>query len=178
MDRKDIEDKAIETLEKVKYKDVSDSIDVIDVAKKLGFVVGNAVLDNNEDGFIVIKEGADNILGIKTDKLIGVNAKKDLAWKRFIIAHEIGHYVLHYDREKDSGMYAHREHKKGKSELENEADFFAVNLLMPRDKFMNKYTELKDKDLSNEDMVVLLASKFMVTQPMVKRRLEELEIVA
>lgn len=170
--------KANQTLENVGYKDISDSIDVIDVAKKLGFVVGNAGLDNNEDGFILIKEGADNILGIKTDKLIGVNAVQNLAWKRFIIAHEIGHYVLHYDKERDRGMYAHREHKKGKSEMENEADFFAANLLMPRVKFMDKYKELKGKGLSNEELIVLLASKFMVTQPMVERRFKELGLVA
>lgn len=105
---------------------MADSIDVIEVAKKLGFVVGNAGLSEDVDGFIIVDENKGNILGIDTNKLIGVNASKELAWKRFIIAHEIGHYILHYDKEKDNGMYAHREHKKGKNEIENEADFLLL----------------------------------------------------
>lgn len=174
MDREKIERKAEETLNHVNYADVADSIDVIEVAKKLGFVVGNAGLSEDVDGFIIVDENKGNILGIDTNKLIGVNASKELAWKRFIIAHEIGHYILHYDKEKDNGMYAHREHKKGKNEIENEADFFAANLLMPRKKFRNKYNELKKKDLSTDEIILLLADKFTVTQPMTKRRFEEL----
>ena len=176
MDREKIERKAEETLNDVNYADVADSIDVIEVAKKLGFVVGNAGLSEDVDGFIIVDENKGNILGIDTNKLIGVNASKELAWKRFIIAHEIGHYVLHYDKEKDNGMYAHREHKKGKNEIENEADFFAANLLMPRKKFIDKYKELKEKDLSIDEMILLLANKFTVTQLMTKRRFEELGI--
>ena len=81
---------------------------------------------------------------------------------------------MQYDKEKDNGMYAHREHKKGKNEIENEADFFAANLLMPRKKFKNKYNELKKKDLSTDEIILLLADKFTVTQLMTKRRFEEL----
>lgn len=174
MDRERIEKKAEETLNNINYADSTDSIDVIEVAKKLGFVVGNAGLSEDVDGFIIVDENESNILGIDTNKLIGVNASKELAWKRFIIAHEIGHYMLHYDKEKDNGMYAHREHKKGKNEIENEADFFAANLLMPRKKFIDKYKELKEKDLSIDEMILLLANKFTVTQLMTKRRFEEL----
>lgn len=177
MDKNMIERKAEETLAKVKYSDNADSIDVISIAKKLGFVVANAGLNEDMDGFIIVEEGNDNILGIQTDKLIGVNASKDLNWKRFTIAHEIGHYILHYDRDKDNGMYAHREHVKGKNDAENEADYFAANLLMPKEKFMNKYNELKEKNLSIEEMVVLLADKFVVTQPTTRRRFEELGLI-
>lgn len=177
IDEEYIEKKTIDTLNNVKYNDSADYIDVIDVAKKLGFVVGNAGLERDVDGFILIKEGADNILGIKTDKLIGVNATQELAWKRFIIAHEIGHYILHYNKQKDRGMYAHRDHKKGKDHVENEADFFAANLLMPRNKFMEKYRQLEQKHLSREDMIILLANKFIVTRDMVERRCEELGLI-
>lgn len=176
MDKERIEREAEETLNHIHYADVTDSIDVIDVAKKLGFVVGNAGLSEDVDGFIIVDENKNNILGIDTNKLIGVNASKELAWKRFIIAHEIGHYILHYNKEKDNGMYAHREHKKGKNEIENEADFFAANLLMPREKFIDKYKELKQKKLSTDEMILLLADKFAVTLPMTRRRFKELEL--
>lgn len=173
----EIEKRANSILESVNYIDNKDSIDVVEVAKKLGFVVGNAGLEDDIDGFIIVEEGKPHILNINTDKLIGVNALKELPWKRFIVAHEIGHYVLHYDRLKDNGMFAHREHRKGKSEKENEADFFAANLLMPRKKFMDKYNELQEKGLSLDDMILLMADKFLVTQPMARRRFEELGII-
>lgn len=176
MDKAMIERKAAETLEKVNYNDSADSIDVIEVAKKLGFVVGIASVSDDMDGFIIVEEGKEEILGVSTDKLIGVNVSKELEWKRFIVAHEIGHYVLHYNRDADHGMYAHREHRKGKNERENEADFFAANLLMPRERFLKKYNELNQKELSYNDLVILLANKFVVTQNMTKRRFQELGI--
>lgn len=174
MAKTNIEAKAIELMEKVNYVDDSDAIDVIQIAKKAGFAVGNAVLDDEEDGFIIVKEGAKEILGIHTDKLIGVNSARTLEWKRFIIAHELAHYVLHYGSENHNGMYAHREHKKGKSVAENDADFFAANLLMPRKKFLNTYNELKNKKLDFDEIVILLSSKFVVTSKTVERRIEEL----
>lgn len=101
-----------------------------------------------------------------------------MEWKRFIIAHEIAHYILHYSAAKTKGIYAHRDHKKGKNESENEADFFAANLLMPRKKFLEKYNELTEKKLQQEEVVLLLAKKFQVTQKMVERRIEELSLHA
>ena len=141
MDKALIEKKVGELFERIGYDGDREEIDIIQIAKKLGFAVGNALLDNDDDGFIIVQEGVDNILGIKTDKLIGVNSKRTLEWKRFIIAHEIAHYILHYSNEKRNGMYAHRDHKKGKNDLENDADYFAASLLMTRDKFTKKYIE-------------------------------------
>ena len=177
MDEAMIEKAALDTIKEVDYVDNGDSIDIIQIAKRLGFVVGNAFLnDDDDDGFIVVDEGKEEIFGIKTDKLIGVNSSKSLEWKRFIIAHEIGHYKLHYSLERDGGIYAHRDHKKGKNNIENEADFFAANILMPREKFSRMYSELKEKKLTQEDIAMILAKKFVVTQVMASRRIGELRL--
>lgn len=177
MERKNIEEKALEFMKQTGYdKDESVAVDVIDVAKRAGFAVGNAMLDDDEDGFIIVQEGAKEILGIHTDKLIGVNSRRTVEWKRFIIAHELAHYALHYENERHNGMYAHREHIKGKSDEENDADFFAANLLMPREKFLNVFEDLKNKELEFDEIVLLLSDKFIVTSRMVERRIEELEL--
>ncbi len=177
MDEAMIEKVALDTIKEVDYIDNGDSIDIIQIAKRLGFVVGNAFLnDDDDDGFIVVDEGKEEIFGIKTDKLIGVNSSKSLEWKRFIIAHEIGHYKLHYSMERDGGIYAHRDHKKGKNIIENEADFFAANILMPREKFSRMYSELKEKKLTEEDIAMILAKRFVVTQMMASRRIGELRL--
>ncbi len=171
---KKIENTANETLKNIDYNDETDIVDVIKIAKKLGFLVGNAGLDDSIDGFIIIKEGTDEILGQKTDKLIGVNASRELETKRFIIAHEIGHYKLHYNRE--NGMYAHRENKKGKGEKENDVDYFAATLLMPKERFINRFNELKEKKLSKEELITLMSDKFCVTKDAVSRRFKELHL--
>lgn len=174
--KEDIEKKAQETLSRIGLSDTEEPIDAVTIARKLGFNVGNAVMDDDDDGFIVIDEGRNDILGIETNKLIGVNSARPLAWKRFIIAHEIAHYILHYPEVKDKRLYAHRDHVKGKSDDENDADFFAACLLMPRELFTKRYNELKEKSLELKDIVVLLADRFAVTQPMAERRIGELKL--
>ena len=113
-------------------------------------------------------------MGLKTDKLIGVNSDRSLEWKRFIIAHEIGHYILHFKEEGIEGLYAHRDHKRGHDDSENEVDFFAANLLMPRQRFEKKFTEMKALKLSTQDIIDELASYFIVTKRMAERRIKEL----
>lgn len=175
MDKNIIEEKASETLSRADDKGNA-AIDIIGLARYLGFVVGNAELSDDEDGFIIVDEGQEQILGQPTDKLIGVRADQSIEWKRFVIAHEIGHYILHYNKEANHGMYAHRDHKKGKDEFENEADYFAANLLMPAERFRQNYEELKESGLSFEEKVLVLAKRFCVTEIMTKRRFEELGI--
>ena len=174
MDVNKIEKNVMDTLKSVEYIISECSVDVIDVAKRLGFVVGNAVLNEEDDGFIVVEEGRKEIMGIKTDKLIGVNSDRSLEWKRFIIAHELGHYVLHFKEKHLVGLYAHRDHKRGHNELENEADFFAANLLMPRESFENKYNEIKQVYKNDREIVDALSKHFIVTTRMTERRIGEL----
>lgn len=176
MDKAIIEQKANETLQLTQLNEDVESVDIIDIAKKLGFVVGNAGLEDDVDGFIIVEKGKDELLGQNTDRIIGVNATKELNWKRFIIAHEIGHFRLHYNENENSGIYAHREHKKGKNEQENEADFFAACILMPRERFVRKAKELMEKGLTKDEMIILLADKFCVTHKMTERRFGELGI--
>ena len=169
--KKEINNIAQDVLKEVHYTDNSGAVDIIAIAEKLGFAVGNAVMTDDADGFVIVKKGEKEILGIKTDRLIGVNSEKDLEWKRFIIAHELGHYKLESNAEE---IYAHREHKTGKNMRENEADFFAACILMPQDIFEKNYNELKKREENKEKIITTLADKFVVTPRMVARRIGEL----
>ena len=177
MEKQMIEEKAMEVLNKGNDKGDS-AINIIGIATSLGFVVGNVDLSEGEDGFILVDEKQEEILGQDTNKLIGVNADLSEEWKRFIIAHEIVHFILHYNKSENKGLYAHREHRKGKDSIENEADYFAASLLMPADRFKKNYNELKKANLSLEEMIFILAKRFRVTQIMAKRRIEELQVNA
>ena len=144
--------------------DASNGVDIVELAHQMGFVVGNAGLDDGDDGFIMVNEDADEILGIKTKKLIGVNADRDYEKKRFIIAHEIGHYTLHC---KGGKIFAHRDSTHGRSDEENKLDYFAACLLMPKEAFEKAF---KENDIEQ------LSKIFEVPVDSVKRRILELKL--
>ena len=72
-----------------------DYLDIVTFTRSLGFNVGNAKLDANEDGFIMIRPSSAEREDDLGDKVIAVNRDRTFDWKRFIIAHEFAHSVLH-----------------------------------------------------------------------------------
>lgn len=173
MEKNLIDQKVEQALNLIGYQ--NGEVDIMNIARNLGFTVGIANLPEWDDGFIIIdnnKTHIQQITGVKTDKIIGVNDKRDLQKKRFTIAHEIGHYMLHYAQNK-SKLYAHREDKKGKNKEENDADYFAASVLMPKEQFKAKYDELKNKNLSTDDIITLLQKHFSVPYESAERRIKE-----
>ncbi|WP_270842759.1 ImmA/IrrE family metallo-endopeptidase [Faecalibacillus intestinalis] len=74
---------------------------------------------------------------------IFVRSDLDCAYENFLIAHELGHYVLHHD-ENISFNFLRRVYK---TRLEREANEFAIRLLM--------YKELHNiKELENIEFIV------------------------
>ena len=120
MEKKMIEDKVSELLNEIGYRPDRDTyVDVVGFVRKHGFVVGNALLDDEEDGFLAIWQSAERNHKPGTaeyQKVIGVNVERELGWKRFIIAHEFAHSILHYQ---EGRIYLHREHTQGKNADEN-----------------------------------------------------------
>lgn len=173
MDKRTIEQQATLLLAQYGYDTITDDyVDVVNFVQALGFVVGNAALDDNEDGFLAMRPSsfANKDNDLSSDKIIGVNAKRTLEWKRFIIAHEFAHSVLHY---KEGQVYLHREHIKGKNCDENDADFFAAALLMPRDSFIRVYNQLTRQGLKSNALYMQLATIFRVPFDSVPRRIDE-----
>lgn len=88
---------------------------------------------------------------------------------RFTIAHELGHYFLHYRLPRAVGA---REYGRGgRDRAETEANFFAASLLMPRDLF----TETFEKFRRNRDLV---AQAFGVSPVAVDVRCQVLGLTA
>ena len=178
MDKQDIERQVDALLESYGYRPERDTyVDILNFTKKFGFTVGNAALPDNEDGFILIKprtnknaDGDSARLIAHSTKLIGVNIKRNLEWKRFVIAHEFAHSILHY---KSGEIYLHRENAKGRNEEENDADYFAAALLMPRASFKRVYNELEKKQLNKNTICYQMAAIYMVPFESVARRIDE-----
>ena len=153
------------------YKEEKDDyLDIVAFTRSLGFNIINAKQPESEDGFIVIRpDSAQNKDGFG-DKIIVVNSDRTFEWKRFVIAHEFAHSILHYQV---GDLYLHRENKKGKSIEENEADYFAAALLMPRISFDRIYKELRERELTGNALLLQLASIYKVPLASVSRRVDE-----
>lgn len=94
-------------------------------------------------------------------------------WKRFIIARQFAHSVLHY---KIGSVYLHKENKKvEKGTEEKEASYFAAALLMPRVSFFSKYKKCKQSGLFGNALLFRLGAIYKVPLEIVAFRIEAIE---
>lgn len=104
-----------------------------------------------------------------SESFIAVNENRSFTRKRFTIAHEIGHFLMHEGESFDlSGI--------GNSKIEREADIFATNLLMPSTmvrKIHNQFRVLS----TGMDTVSEMAWIFRVSNEAMKLRLSELKMI-
>jgi Zn-dependent peptidase ImmA (M78 family) len=84
---------------------------------------------------------------------------------RFTIAHELGHYVLHYLYPNQNGRKVERleAQRYGSGRVEWEANWFAAGFLMPLNLFREKYIELQGS-------IASLAAEFGVSTDSVRIR--------
>ncbi len=173
MEKQRIEAKAQSVLRQF-HMNTDGQIDVLLLAQNAGFVVGNANLGDEEDGILLVNTKEEKILGVTTQKLIGVNARLDLPAKRFIIAHELGHYFFHLERKPGGDIIlARRERSSSRTTEENDMDYFAACLLMPSDSFRAMYGELKDAGVPQSDIPDRLGRLFNVPLISAERRVGE-----
>ena len=170
MQKQRIEAKAQEILRQFGM-DPDGQVDVLRLAKSAGFTVGNAYLNDDEDGILLVNTREDTILGVKTQRLIGVNARHDLPRKRYIIARELGHYFFRLEKEKGGDMVLARrgQDRGGDSGM----DYFAGCLLMPADVFVQKYQEFRDAGVPPGEVPERLCRFFNVPLISAQRRMGE-----
>lgn len=174
VEKKEIEQRADTLLRENNISTLS-GVDVLALAKQLGFTVWTSNLPDSDDGFILVNPNVDKIPGFSNNKVIVVNAERPYVTKRFIIAHEIGHYVLSVSDSKEEEIFAARESQHGRSDDENDIDYFAACLLMPETSFKAQYEDKKQFPLNQ--LVSELSEVFQVPAGSALRRLEELNLI-
>lgn len=169
MEKQAITDIANDLLKRYGYDQETDPfVDASGLAAYVGFIVGESKqLQFLDDGFMYASEDRKKLI-------IGVNDDRTWEEKRFIVAHELAHYFLHYKNSNLKETIMHREHVKGKDEQENDADFFAACVLMPEQSFKRLYEELKGKKYSFVDIIDYLQAVYKTPRESIKRRIEEL----
>ncbi len=165
MEKKIIEQRAEKVLQSFQYVDGEDTyVDAVRLARFFGFNIEEKKnLPANEDGCITVSENA-------FERDISVNAFRSIEAKRFIIVHELSHFLLHYMGDKQ--LFRHRENTKGKNMEENDADYLAACLLMPAKSFKKQY-ELIKEGRPSQLVVDRLQEIFQTPRESIERRIEE-----
>lgn len=145
-------------------------IDVEKIAKNLDIELSYKDFDDSISG-VLVTAGSNK-------SAIVINGKHPLNRKRFSIAHELSHYLLHRnvaDVFVDDVKAYFRDGKSSKGELRNEiqANQLAAELLMPEELIKNELS-VENIDIHDEDFFTNLANKFMVSNQALLLRLKKL----
>lgn len=107
--------------------------------------------------------------------LIGINSREARVRQRFTIAHELGHYFLHPNKD---AFVDYRDNKQGvmRSPREKQANMFAAALLMPR-RFLARDCKAVSRDGFSEDELTALARRYSVSDDAMRFRILNLNIV-
>lgn len=163
----------------IQYND-NQSVDIVNICQKIGFDV--ITFDNSH----VELEDFDGVILVDSDeKIIGVNDKLNLNDARFVIAHELSHYIWESTQKHNSITFAFRDsniHGEKKRPLENDMDYMAAAILVPRHKLqkfldvigiknIRSINQVNDKiDIST---INFLANQFNVSEETITRRIIE-----
>lgn len=160
----------------LKNKELSSpAFDIVKYLKeKEDFAIASKPMVDDTTGMLFVDDD-EFISDTDTHKLIVINSllkeqSNFIQRRRFIIAHEFAHYILH---KKDTKQYAHRDTSKKDTQEEKEADFFARCFLMPKDIIDVLLNIDFVKESSHEAKVALISRIFNVTKKKAKQRLEE-----
>lgn len=147
-------------------------VDIFELASSLGFDIRGAELKGSLEGLLLVNEHIEKIEPFESNKLIAYNCQKEIFSKKFIVAHELMHYVI----EKSNSQYkkvvvAARDHEQSYSDDvgEQKMDYLAASLFIPRDDLKKRYENLKKDEISCEEV----ATVYNVDFELAKRRIEE-----
>lgn len=130
------------------------------------------ILEKNAISLKMGQFAENDILGAydKNSKTILVSKDDQYSRKAFTVAHELGHYFLHKDKENEIFYRKDIINPDFSSDSkEQEANWFAASLLMPKESVINYWNKFQDVDI----MIKL----FAVSRSAMLYRLENLNLL-
>lgn len=165
-EKEDMNELALKFLNSINYDGIG-SVPIIKIAKKCGFkIICGPMIDNKKSGFVSVNK--NNEKEYECDKIIGINSNDELGHQRFVIAHELAHFLFDYDMSDKPyfDTYIKNSHKSKKEQVTNA---FAANILLPAKYFVLKFNERKSMDSNIKYWV----KYFEVQEKSVKKRIFE-----
>lgn len=155
-------------------------VDIFKFATELGFDVRAAKLPGEIEGLIIVDESSEKISKFRTSKVIGYNIKFDLIKNKFIVAHELAHYIDEKMSPSNQGskiVVAAREPcgpNYSNNADEQRKDYMAAALLIPKEDLLKKIP--KDMSLLDDQFYQKLADYYRVDIRLAKRRVKEVSL--
>jgi len=155
-------------------------VDIFKFATELGFDVRAAKLPGEMEGLIMVDESSEKISKFRTSKVIGYNIKFDLIKNKFIVAHELAHYIDEKMSPNNHGakiVVAAREPcgpDYSNNVDEQRKDYMAAALLIPKDDLLRRLP--KDMSLLDDQFYQKLADYYRVDIRLAKRRVKEVSL--
>ena len=161
--------------------------DVIGSLYKIGFKVYSARFKRELAGMILVDENVNKLEKFDSNKIILYNEKFNYYEVRFILLHELAHYISRKFVEKDAKLlFAVRDHNEEYHEdvEEQEMDYMAASMLVPTSELQLKIEEYVSKnDFSNvnivstlqndEYFIQMLQREYKVEKILARRRIGE-----
>lgn len=148
-------------------------VDVEKVAESHNVSVVEQDLEDSVSGVLVVKDGRG---------IIGVNANHHPNRRRFTIAHELGHYLLHPEAsevfvDRSPVFFRDGNSAEGVDQNEVDANAFAAGLLMP-EKDLIELLDDQPVDAFDDVSVRRLSARFGVSTQALTIRLTTLGLVS
>lgn len=143
------------------------AVPAVKIAQDCGFkIITGSMKDSEMSGFISINK--ENKAEFGTDMIIGVNGDDEIGHQRFVIIHELAHYLFDYDMTDKPyfDTYRKNSHKDLKEQI---ANLFAANILMPTKRFVLEFDEAKTMKSNAEHW----AEYFDVQEKAARKRVAE-----
>lgn len=112
------------------------------------------------------------------DKVILVNKNEELFHQRFVVAHELAHYLFDFlgnNTYEDKNILFADTYEKDKHETpqEKRANTFAAEIMMPKELFIKQYN-IARREVNNHMFIVLYLSKYFETSvESIEKRIKE-----
>ena len=150
---------------------------IIRIASDIGITTYSTTkLENEISGVIYVNGTTKDIYGI--DKVILVDSNEPYKHQRFVVAHEIAHYL--FDCLTDSiyndtcklfkETYPKKDHDSPK---EARADMFAAELLMPAELFVKQYNFAMNEKNNRMFTLMYLSEFFQTKITSIEKRIDE-----
>lgn len=172
----EINDIAIDIINTLDYYPIDGAIPIVKIAKTFDFVTYKESLKDNLSGDISINGDTEKEYG--NNRVILVNKHDDLFHQRFVVAHELAHYLFDFlgnkkyaDLNKRFSDTYYKDMHDTVSEIR--ANKFAASILMPEDVFIKQYLIAKNIDKDRMFVIMYLSRFFETTMNSIERRIAE-----
>lgn len=152
---------------------------IVKIAKEFNFKTYKETLKDGKSGDIYIN--GETLEKYGHDKIILVNKYEELYHQRFVVAHELAHYLFEFlgnPQYTDSKVVFSDTYWKNQHETiqEKRANSFAAEIMMPRDLFIKQY-HIARRENNNRMFILMYLSRFFETSiDSIEKRLMEVSV--